>query len=65
MGETPTREVLWNITNHWIMYPLFILAGAPAGDAPFSLLSFEVGMPESLTDWVMAYFPSSSSSTTS
>ena len=30
MGDTPTREVLWNISNHSLMYPLFILALAAA-----------------------------------
>ena len=26
MGEVPAREVLWNITGHWLIYPCFIAA---------------------------------------
>lgn len=26
MTDTPTREVLWNISSHWIVYPCFLLA---------------------------------------
>lgn len=30
MGEVPAREVLWNITGHWLIYPCFIAALAVA-----------------------------------
>lgn len=30
MGEVPAREVLWNITGHWLIYPCFIVALAVA-----------------------------------
>ena len=33
MGEVPAREVLWNITGHWLIYPCFIVALAVAGEA--------------------------------
>lgn len=26
MTDTPAREVLWNISSHWIVYPCFLLA---------------------------------------
>ncbi len=32
MGEVPAREVLWNITGHWLIYPCFIAALAPVED---------------------------------
>ena len=30
MGEVPAREVLWNITGHWLIYPCFVAALAVA-----------------------------------
>lgn len=50
MGETPTREVLWNIDNSWIMYPLFLLA---LGAAVFFFVRrwrlWKIGQPEDRT----------------
>ena len=41
MGEVPAREVLWNITGHWLIYPCFIAALAVAAVA--LLLCFALG----------------------
>lgn len=51
MGEVPTREVLWNVSTHWIIYPLFLLA---LGCAVFFFVRrwrlWKIGQPEDRSD---------------
>lgn len=51
MGEVPTREVLWNVSVHWIIYPLFLLA---LGCAVFFFVRrwrlWKIGQPEDRSD---------------
>lgn len=51
MGETPYREVLWNISQHWIVYPCFLLALALA--VYFFVRRarlWKIGLPENRSD---------------
>lgn len=51
MAEVPTREVLWNISEHWIIYPCFLLALACA--VYFFVRRarlWKIGLPENRSD---------------
>lgn len=51
MAEVPTREVLWNISEHWIIYPCFLLALACA--VYFFVRRWrlwKIGLPEDRSD---------------
>ena len=51
MEEVPTREVLWNVSVHWVIYPLFLLALACA--VYFFVRRWrlwKIGLPEDRSD---------------
>lgn len=51
MEEVPTREVLWNVSAHWVIYPLFLLALACA--VYFFVRRWrlwKIGLPEDRSD---------------